>query len=365
MYKVVVWSTGGVGKLAVQAVHNRPDMELVGVWAHDPAKIGVDAGEICGIGPIGVGTTGDASRLIGSRPDCVVYAASGPDLDAGAVPDLVAMLDAGINVVVVSVAGLVFPDGYVPAHRDRLAAAAARGGASLYASGIEPGFAGDQLPLTLLTLCHSVRSIRTQELFLYSGYPVTYVMQEVFGFGKPLDARPFMAIPGVQSGTWAPPIRMIAHAMGVEVDEIRETYQMAATPRRLEVASGVIEAGTVGAVRFETIGIVGGRDAIVIEHINRMAPDLAPEWPSHERDGVYRIEIDADPELCCELAVGPPDDVSHQGMVATTMRLVNAIPMVVEANPGLLSSLDLPLTVPRHAFDGFAPLVPDNRRRRD
>ena len=70
------------------------------------------------------------------------------------------------------------------------------------------------------------------------------------------------------------------------------------------MAAGTIEAGTVGAVRFETIGVVDGRDAIVIEHVNRMAPDLAPEWPTAERDGTYRIAIEGDPDLQCELTVG-------------------------------------------------------------
>ena len=110
-----------------------------------------------------------------------------------------------------------------------------------------------------------------------------------------------MAMPGVQSNTWGPPIRMIADRLGVELDEIRETYEKVVTPERLEVAAGVIEAGTVGAVRFETIGVVDGKDAIVIEHVNRMARDLAPEWPSPTRDGTYRIVIEGNPDLTCEL----------------------------------------------------------------
>jgi hypothetical protein len=144
---------------------------------------------------------------------------------------------------------------------------------------------------------------------------------------------------------------MIAAALGVPLDTIRETYEKAVTSRRLEVASGVIEAGSVGAVRFETIGVIGGRDAIVIEHVNRMALDLAPEWPSAQRDGTYRVVIDGEPGLSCELTVGTPETFSADGMLATAMRIVNAIPAVCAAPPGLLSSLDLPLTLPQHAFE--------------
>jgi hypothetical protein len=145
-------------------------------------------------------------------------------------------------------------------------------------------------------------------------------------------------------------VRMVADALGVQLDGIRETYDRALTPRRLDVACGVIEEGTVGAVRFETIGVVDGRDAIVIEHVNRMAPDLAPDWPTAERDGTYRIVVEGSPSLQCELVLGGPGTSSAEGMVATTMRIVNAVPYVCDAAPGLVSSLDLPLTLPADPF---------------
>jgi hypothetical protein len=349
-YRVVGWSTGGVGALAIRAIHRRPDLELAGVWVHREEKDGVDAGVLAGIDPIGVTATRDVDALLALRPDCVCYSASGESLDAGVVPDMARMLEAGINVVTVSAPGLVHPPGYNPEWRALLETAATAGNATLYSSGIEPGFAGDQLPLTLMTMSDTVRSVRTQEIFQYDGYPVTFVMFEVFGFGKALEHQAIMAMPGVQTNTWGPPIRMIADRLGVELDEIRETYEKVITPERLEVAAGVIEAGTVGAVRFETIGVVNGQDAIVIEHVNRMARDLAPEWPSAARDGTYRIMIEGNPDLTCELTVGQPATASDDGMVATTMRLVNAIPYVCDAPAGLATSLDLPLTTPRHAF---------------
>ncbi len=138
--------------------------------------------------------------------------------------------------------------------------------------------------------------------------------------------------------------------MAYRVVAIRETYDKVITPRTLEVAAGTIEAGTVGAVRFETIGVVGGRDAIVIEHVNRRAADLAPEWPSASRDGVYRIMIEGNPDLKCELTVGQPDTACDDTVLATAMRIVNAIPYVCDAPAGLVSSPGLPLTTPRHSF---------------
>lgn len=348
--RVVVWATGWVGTLAIRSIHDRPDLELVGVWVHSADKDGRDAGEIAGIGPIGVIATTDRAALLDLAPDCICYAASGPDRDAAAVPDYEEMLANGCNVVTVSSPGLVFPPAYPDGARARLEAAAVAGGATLYASGIEPGFAGDHLVLTLATQSASIRSIRTQELFCYDRYPVTFMMFEVFGFGQPLEHTPLMSLEGAQCIAWEPPVRMVAHALGVTLDGVRETYERRVTDRTLEVASGVVEAGTVGAIRMETIGVVDGRDAIVIEHVNRMAPDLAPDWPSAPRDGVYRILIDGDPDITCEMAVGTGATAQDVGMVATTARIVNAVPFVVAAPPGLVSSLDLPLTLPRHAF---------------
>ena len=345
--RVVVWSTGGVGAIAIRAIVDRPDLELVGVWVHSPEKVGIDAGVLAGGRPIGVLATDDVEELLALGPDCICYAASDGGANATAIGDYERFLSASVNVLTVSTPGLVFPDGFAAEATNRLRVAALAGGASLYASGIEPGFAGDQFPLTLLTMSRSIRSVRAQEIFLYDKYPVTFAMFEVFGFGQSMDHTPIMALPGVQEGTWGPVVRMVASALGVELDEIRETYEREPSPRRFEVASGVIEAGTVGAVRMETIGVVGGADAIVVEHINRMAPDIAPHWASAPIDGTYRIVIDGDPSMRCDLVIGSsPETASEEGMVATTMRIVNAIPSVCAAAPGLVSSLDLPLTLP-------------------
>src|SRR6201999_4175201 len=119
-----------------------PGLRLVGVWVHSPDKDGRDAGELVGIGPIGGTATNDAQALIELRPDCVVYAASGPERDGAAVPAYVRLLEAGINVVTTTVNRLIYPPTFEPdIWREQLTQAASVGGASLYASGIEPGFA--------------------------------------------------------------------------------------------------------------------------------------------------------------------------------------------------------------------------------
>ncbi len=350
--RVVQWSTGGVGAIAVRTIAERADLELSGVWVHSAEKSGRDAGELAGIEPIGLAATSDRDALIASRPDCVCYSASGEARPKECVDDFVAMLEAGINVVTTSIPGLVHPPAWQPDEVARLEAACRKGGASLYASGMEPGFAGDALVLTLLTLSHRIDSVRTQEIFDYAAYPVPFTMFEVFGFGKPADHRCIMERPGVQRSAWGPPVQMVADHLGTPLDTIRETYEKRVTEERLEVAAGVIEAGTVGAVRFETIGVVDGRDAIVIEHVNRAARDIAPDWPTAPRDGTYRVLVEGDPSFQNEFTLGHDDrDATAHGMVGTTMRIVNAIPYVCAAPPGLVTAADLPPLLPKGALE--------------
>lgn len=359
--RVAVWSTGGIGSIAICAVDRRPDLELVGVWVHSPDKVGRDAGDLANGRPIGLMTTNDAQALIDLRPDCIIYAASGPERDAASVPDYVRFLEAGINVVSTSSTRLIYPPAFDETWRAQLSAAATAGGASLYVSGIEPGFALDHLPLALVTQSSTIRSIHASELGLYDDYAVADVMMDGMGFGRPMDYEPFIAIPGVVIHEWSGGIRLMADALGVEIQEWRETVERAETTRTLEVACGTIEAGTCGAVRIRAIGVVDGREAIVIEHVNRMARDVAPHWPIGDHEVTYRVEIEGEPNIHMEMSCSLDDpaaagiagmDAGAGAMVATAMRVVNAVPYVVTADPGLLSSLDLPLTVPRSAFAG-------------
>ncbi|MBX5486868.1 MAG: dihydrodipicolinate reductase [Mycolicibacterium hassiacum] len=350
----VVWSTGGVGSIAIDAIRRRPDLQLVGVWVHTPEKVGKDAGELAGGDPIGITATNDADALIALQPDCVVYAASGPERDAGAVPDYLRLLEAGINVVSTTSTTLIYPPAYFsPEWRDQLETAAKAGQASFYASGIFPGFGSDALALLLTTQSKRIDCVKVSEIALNDHYPVADIMMNGMGFGHPLDFEPMLKTPGFVEMAWRAPIYLIADGLGVEVTEIRGSLDRQLTHRDIEVAFGTIKAGTCGAVRTRAAGVVNGREAIVVEHIIRMARDVAPDWPTSEFDATYRVDITGDPDIHCAMNVGDAvgHGAGHAAMTATAMRVVNAIPYVVDAPPGLLSSLDLPNTLPRHAFD--------------
>lgn len=351
--RTVVWATGGVGAVAIDAIRHRPDLELIGVWVHSPDKVGRDAGELAGGEALGIKATDDAAALIALRPECVVYTASGPERDAAAVPDYVRLLEAGINVVSTSSTALVYPPSYYsPEWLGQLDAAAKAGNASFYVSGVFPGFGSDQLALLMSTQSNSIRKITVTEVALNDHYPVADVMMNGMGFGRPLEFEPMLKTPGFIEIAWRAPIALVADGLGVQLDDVVGKLDRAVTDRDIEVAFGTIPAGTCGAVRTHAAGVVKGEERIVVEHIIRMSRDVAPDWPASEADATYRVDIEGEPDIHCEMTLGDAEGhgAGRGAMAATAMRVVNAIPYVVDAKAGLLSSLDMPNTLPRHAF---------------
>ena len=274
-------------------------------------------------------------------------------MDAAAVRDYVRLLHGGLNVVTTNTPGMMFPDRWIPELADQVRSAALAAGVTIYTSGIEPGFAGDQFAILLTTLSNTIHSIRAQEIFDYSAYPNRDLMVTAMGFAsrwtshRCSNSKERKPSHGVHRSDWS------REPLGVELDEVTEKYERVVTPRDLHVACGTIPAGTCGAVRAETTGVVNGRPVITIEHINRMAPDLAPEWASAP-NGTYRLIIEGQPHIQCDLRLGTEDtpaSANDNAMEATAMRVVNAIPYVVDAAPGIATSLDLPITAPRNALD--------------
>lgn len=349
-YKVVVWATGRVGKLAIRAVAERPTLELSGVWVHSEAKDGTDAGTLTGIDPLGVRATRDASSLLDSDADCVIYTGPATSRPREAIEDFCTILRSGKNIVTTSLPGLVYPRGSMrESALHRIIDAAHAGNASIYSSGIEPGFGCDLFAAALTSMSHRVFSVRGLEITDYSRDITIYEMRELFGFGQPLDYQGGIKMPGVIKFGWGAAVTMVAESLGVELDEIRETCEFAPSPRRLETASGVIEPGAVGAVWFRCIGVVDGQEVITVEHVDRMAEDVAPDWPKSRAggiDGVWRVVIEGEPSFDAEFEVGfnPDEDATPHGLLATGMRAINAIPWVCQAEPGLLDALHMPIT---------------------
>jgi 4-hydroxy-tetrahydrodipicolinate reductase len=313
---------------------------------HGEKKAGRDAGELCGIGRVGVAATRDAQALLALPAECVVYAATADLRPREALEDVCRILRAGKNVVTSSLVALVHPDALGPEVRRALDEACRAGGVSFFASGIDPGFANDVLPLVLSGLCERWTEIRIREIVNYATYDQPEVLFDTMGFGRPMDATPPFLRPGTLAFAWGGTIRLLAQGLGLELDEIRSVAESRPAPRDLATPMGTIAAGTRAALRFEVQGIVGGEPRLVCEHVTRMHDDLAPEWP--QSSGGYEIRIEGVPRMVCRLEMEDErGDHAIGGLVLTATRLVNAIPAVCAAPPGPLSALDLPLVTGR------------------
>ena len=347
MISTVVWGTGNVGRAAIRAVEAHPALKLAAVIVHNPGKVGRDAGHLAGLTEeLGVAATDDIDTVLAASPRAVVYAASGDIRPDEAQADIVRAVRAGAVVVTPALYALYDQRNAPQELRDPVLAAIADGGGSLFVSGVDPGWGNDVLPLLISGLGTSVDVIRCQEIFDYSTYDQPDSVRYLVGMGQPMDYEPLMLAPSIPTMVWGGQIRLMARALGVELDEIRETLDRCPLDTTVSTRTmGDFEAGTQGAVRFEVQGIVEGEARIVIEHVTRIHPSCAPHWPTPpDGAGAHRVIIEGRPRI--EVTVEATDEGENRsagGNATAVGRLVNAIDWLVEAEPGLYDALDVPL----------------------
>jgi hypothetical protein len=265
------------------------------------------------------------------------------------VQDLCRILASGKNVVSSSPVALVHPKSFLPELRDQLADACRRGGTSLFVSGIDPGFVNDVLPLIVTALCGRWREVRVLEILNYATYDRPEALFDAMGFGKPLGDTPVLLTPGTMEFAWGGTLGLLAEGLGLELDGVTSAYEKRPAVKPIRVGAQTVEPGTLAALRFEVRGMVAGHAPIVVEHVTRLDDDLAPEWP--RGNGSYRVVVTGVPAMRCEVEFEDAHgDHTVGAVLATATRIVNAIPAVCRAAPGLLSVLDLPLITGRGLY---------------
>ncbi|MFP3987932.1 dihydrodipicolinate reductase [Streptomyces sp. E11-3] len=348
MIPTVVWGTGNVGRAAIRAVQAHPALKLTSVVVRNPDKVGRDAGELGGLdGALGVTATDDIAAVLAAAPRAVVYAASGDLRPDDALADVLRAIRAGAVVVTPALYALYDQRSAPPELRDPVRAAIADGGGSLFVSGVDPGWANDVLPLLISGLGSTVDAIRCQEIFDYATYDQEDSVRYLVGMGQPMDYEPPMLAPGVPTMVWGGQLRLMARALGTELDEISETLDRCPLDKTVATTTmGEFQADTQGAVRFEVQGIVAGQPRIVIEHITRIHASCAPHWPTPPDNGAgaHRVIIEGRPRI--EVTVEATDEGENRsagGNATAVGRLVGAIDWLAEAEPGLYDALDVPL----------------------
>lgn len=275
------------------------------------------------------------------KADCVNYSALGSTLPGGfesTLSELCQLLRAGFNVTSSTLESLIHPS-IVPAALAELEAACAAGGSSFFDVGINPGFAMDLWPLTMLRMSRSVEQIRTTEVVDMKAYD-SAMAGAFMGFGLPPGDRP---IDDMHRDSYRSPffasVKQVADAMGVRLDDVRYERQVAVTDRPVEVAIGTLDVGTVAALRMSFVGIVEGHDFIVNRWVWRMSDDVAPEWPGGDQ---WLLEIDGDPQLRSTFTLSTKTDAGRPVSLTVAMLNVNAIPTLCRVAPGVYNNLTLP-----------------------
>ena len=345
--RVALIGTGNCGSLALKQLVEDARFDLTGVWVSTDSKVGRDAGELAGLDTTtGVAATNDLDAIIAAKPDCVVYCAMGDTRLPDAMADVRKILAAGIDVVgsglgVLQYPWQVIPDKYI----ERIEDAAREGNSTVFMTGVDPGFATDLLPFALAGTCQRIEQIRTMEIADYATYDGATVMFDVMGFGNEIGDLPMLYQPGILSIAWGTAIRQLASGLGIEVDAIKDSVEQEPAPEDFDVAVGTIKKGTVAAVRFQIEGMVEGKPVIVVEHVTRLRPDLRPDWAQPAQPGgSYRVEITGEPSYVMDICpTSRNGDHNYAAILAAAGRIVNAIPDVVAAAPGIRTTLDMPL----------------------
>ncbi len=337
--RVVQWATGNIGTRSLRHVIEHPGLTLAGVYVTSPGKAGKDAGDLCGLPATGVIATNDIDEILALRADCVLYMPAACDMD-----EVCRLLASGANIVTTR-GEFHHPESMDPAARERVAEACAVGGTSIHSTGSSPGFISEALPLVLTSIQRRLDGLTISEFADLSQRDSPDLLFNLMGFGKSaaeFDTRRF----GYGAISFGPSLRMTAEALGMPLDSVESTGEVAAARRTTRIAAGTLEAGTVAAQRMIVSGIRDGRPVLRFQAMWYCTADLDPAWDV--RATGWHVFVDGDAPLDIDLRFPVP--IERMGDVSpgyTANRAVNAVPYVCAAPPGIRTTVDLPQIVAR------------------
>ena len=338
-YRVVQWATGNIGLRALRAVIEHPDLELVGLYVYSEAKAGMDAGELCGLPPVGVTATRDVGEILALRPDCVLYMGDRVDADA-----ICRLLESGANVVSTR-SEFHRPASLPPDMRVRLEDACSRGGSTLFSTGSSPGFITEALPFALLSMQRRLDRLLIEEFADMSSRNSPEMIFDLMGFGRDpahFDPRGVEAHGGA---SFAGSLGVVADAVSLPLDEVVAKGQVAVARNATDVAAGRVEAGTIAAQRLEVTGMHDGRPLLCFCANWYLTPEVEPAWDLRATGWHVLVEGDTPLDVDIHFPV-PPEDWAATSPGLTAHRPVNAIPYVCIADPGIRTSTELPQIIP-------------------
>jgi hypothetical protein len=334
--RVVQWNTGKVGKLAMRAILDNPTMELVGVYAYSPEKAGQDAGALCGRPETGIKATNDIDAVIAAKPDVVVYTPFTGDVD-----EMARLLENGINVLSTN---LLFQVGGVRGEvKDRLQAAGERGNASLYITGINPGWI-NSVATSITAVCNRVDCVTIYESADCSSYesPETW---NYFRFGQTGVTDEVVEA----AKTWLVMFRdaaeRVAEALGFVPEDAEFYCTYATASERVDLGWFLMEKGTNAAVRAGWNVKAHGRTVARAQITWYLTKKLAEGWDIDSDE--YHLVVEGSPSVDLRMHFTDPAPSPVDGpwdpTGTTSYATVNAIHQIKAARPGVLTLHDIGL----------------------
>lgn len=346
-YKVIQWATGGVGKAAIEAVIDHPELELVGCWVHSDDKHGRDVGDILGTAPIGVKASSSKEEILAMDADCVVYTPLFPRDD-----DVIAILASGKSVV--TSVGWVYP--HEALDTSAIEAACQQGNASLHGTGIHPGGMTERFPLMISALSRGITHVQVDEYSDIRTYGAPNVVRDMMLFGHSPEAARNSSMVHFMGGGFKQSIDMVAKELGFKLDpEKRTIHELSVATAAIDSPIGVIEPGLVAAQKFTWQGLVNDEPVISASVCWLMGEDnLEHGWGFGPEGPRYEVAVKGDPDMHMLIHGCHPDSVEeglkrNKGVIVTALHCVSAIPYVCQAGPGIKTYLDLPLISGRAA----------------
>jgi len=322
--RVVHFGLGPIGAAVAQEIAERPGFKIVGGIDNDPAKVGRDVGDVAGLkGRIGLRVEKDASRLKKMKPDVVVLATSSSMKSV--TPQLEAILKAKVAVVSTS-EELAYPTYTNVRHAAKIDKWAKKGKVAVLGTGVNPGFMMDSLPIALTGVCQRVDRVSIARVQDARNRRLPF--QQKIGAG--LTTEQFQK--RVEDGTikhvgFTESIAMIADSLGWTLDRISDKVEAKIAQVTISSEYLAVDPGYVCGIVQEGIGY-RKKDPVIRLYMEAYLG--APETYDS-------IEIDGSPRISMKIAGGVHGDT------ATAAIVVNSIPKVLEAQPGLHTMLDMPL----------------------
>ncbi len=321
---IVLYGLGSIGRDLGRFVATKPGLRIVGAIDIAPELVGRDVGEVLGLRPLGVTVGDDADEVLGgAEGDVVLHCTT--SLLWQAHPQIAKAAVHGYDVVS-TCEELAYP---WRDHRHialEINQAAERAGVTVLGTGVNPGFVHDALVLALSSMCERVE--RVSALRVVDAAKRRLPLQRKIGAG--MSAEEFRAAAKEAKlghvGTYES-VDMIAETFGWSLRDVKVEIEPVIAARRVRSEHLTVEQGQVSGIHQVGRGYVGQQEAITLD----LRMYLGAENP---RDAVL---IEGVPRVDVEIRGGLMGDHATLGAV------VNSIPHVVEASPGLKTMRDLRL----------------------